>query len=179
MNNIKVFEEEINKISDVNIKNILEEYLIYEVPEYFYVVPASTSGKYHPKQDLGEGGLVRHSKCVVNVGLDLLRCEQFGKNDNYTKDIVIVCGLIHDTFKCGEVNQGKTILEHPLLASEHFSKIAKERIEPITLHIICKCISSHMGIWNGEGVLPLPQTDIEKLVHLADYIASRKYIDMY
>ena len=38
-----------------------------------------------------------------------------------------------------------------------------------------------MGIWNkdreGNEMLPKPQTQIEKLVHLADYIASRKYID--
>ena len=40
------------------------------------------------------------------------------------------------------------------------------------------CIETHMGKWNtskhSEVVLPRPKTAIQYMVHLADYIASRK-----
>ena len=50
------------------------------------------------------------------------------------------------------------------------------------LEHIFKCIRSHMGQWNtnkySNVVLPTPQTGTEKFVHMADYLASRKCIEM-
>lgn len=34
--------------------------VLKQVPSYFYIVQASSSGRYHPTYALGEGGLVRH-----------------------------------------------------------------------------------------------------------------------
>jgi hypothetical protein len=44
------------------------------------------------------------------------------------------------------------------------------------------CISKHMGIWDYDykskkKVLPRPDSRLSKLVHLADYIASRKCLE--
>ncbi|CUX42844.1 hypothetical protein BN3590_01383 [Clostridium sp. C105KSO15] len=43
-------------------------------------------------------------------------------------------------------------------------------------------IESHMGIWNTDKkspvVLPLPKNKYQKMVHLADYLASRKDIEL-
>lgn len=35
------------------------------VPPYFYTVPASSTGKYHPRYTLGSGGLLRHTKAAI------------------------------------------------------------------------------------------------------------------
>ena len=51
------------------IKNPLMQKIVIATldaaPECIQVIPASSSGKYHPKADLGDGGLVRHIKTVT------------------------------------------------------------------------------------------------------------------
>ena len=43
-------------------------------------------------------------------------------------------------------------------------------------------IESHMGEWNTNSysnvVLPLPITKHQKFVHMCDYLASRKFINV-
>ena len=43
-------------------------------------------------------------------------------------------------------------------------------------------ISSHMGQWNkdfdGNEVLPKPQTKYERIVHLCDLLSSKKFLDV-
>ena len=47
---------------------------------------------------------------------------------------------------------------------------------------ICKVIESHMGPWNkseySDIILPLPKTKFERFVHMCDYLASRKFLDI-
>lgn len=183
----KVFENELNYIDNNLLKEFVQECL-EKAPKYFYEVPASSSGKFHPKQDLGKGGLVRHTKAVVQVALDLIRCEQFALSDKYKDDIISAC-ILHDVVKNGFNDCGYTVTKHPLLANELIESVFKEssiKYNNIYLNkkFIQSLIGSHMGIWNkdreGNEVLPLvgEYNPCGLLVHLADYIASRKYIDM-
>ena len=45
---------------------------------------------------------------------------------------------------------------------------------------IARAVASHMGKWTtskySDVVLPRPKTDIQKCVHLCDYLASRKHL---
>ena len=47
---------------------------------------------------------------------------------------------------------------------------------------MASAIISHMGQWNTswreKGILPLPLTPAQKVLHLADYLASRKDINI-
>ena len=70
----EMFIAEIEKIKRADLKEVALE-LVDEIPEYFWVVPASSSGKYHPEISLGDGGLVRHSIMVSRIAEDLVRCE--------------------------------------------------------------------------------------------------------
>ena len=49
-----IFLTEILTIKDLEIRNAAAE-LTNLVPDYFWKVAASSSGKYHPQTDLGEG----------------------------------------------------------------------------------------------------------------------------
>lgn len=60
------FRCELSKIKDENIKKSTE-YILNLLPDYFYTMPASTSGKYHPEFSLGEKGLVRHVKVASRI----------------------------------------------------------------------------------------------------------------
>lgn len=183
----EVFDKELNYITNVELKEFIIECL-EKAPEYFYHVPASSSGKYHPKQDICEGGLVNHTKAVVQVALDLIRCEQFNRSEENKNEIISAC-ILHDIIKNGFEDSGKTLTEHPLLACEFIEKVFIESEKDYSniwssVNLIQCFIKTHMGIWNkdkeGNEVLPLIYESHKcgLLVHLADYIASRKYIDM-
>ena len=58
--------------------------LVNLLPEYFYHIPASSTGKYHPKYALGDGGLLRHTKVVVRIGYELLSNNSIGHS--FTSD---------------------------------------------------------------------------------------------
>jgi len=55
--------------------------------------------------------------------------------------------------------------------------ISKDDIE-----FLCECISSHMGRFNtsdySDVILPIPKTPEQKFVHMCDYLASRKVINV-
>ena len=46
---------------------ILAGEMIKTIPEYWYHVGASSTGKYHPEYSLGEGGLMRHTVALVRI----------------------------------------------------------------------------------------------------------------
>ena len=58
---INYFEKELNYIKNDRIKRSLIT-MINILPDYFYEVPASSTGKYHPSFALNKGGLLRHTK---------------------------------------------------------------------------------------------------------------------
>ena len=46
-NKSEVFKKELENIKDNNVKESTI-YLLNKLPDYFYEMPASTTGKYHP-----------------------------------------------------------------------------------------------------------------------------------
>ena len=75
---IETFCTELEYIKDADIKKFTEE-MIARLPDYFFEVGASSSGRYHPKYALGEGGLVRHTISAVRIALELFRRNIYGK----------------------------------------------------------------------------------------------------
>jgi len=92
--------------------------------------------------------------------------------------------ILHDSVKHGFGVSKFTVVTHPLDAAKLICDTAGESTSDVivdNLDFICSCVSSHMGQWNGDyrtkkEVLPKPETMAEQLVHLADYLASRKYL---
>ena len=71
MNKIDQFEIELGYINDEAIQEDCRT-MIELLPDYFFEVPASSTGKYHPSYSLGEGGLLRHTKKNVMFVLIIL-----------------------------------------------------------------------------------------------------------
>lgn len=172
----KVFEKELMLIKDERLKNnaII---ILNNLPDYFYKIQAASTGKYHPNYALGDGGLVRHTKAAVSFANNL-----FGiyKLDDKTKDLVIISLLIHDGLKKGFSEEKYTRFDHPLLIGELLLKLKDLTLTSDEIKEITDNVSSHMGRWNtsdySDVVLPLPLTLTQKLVHMCDYLASRKQI---
>lgn len=163
---------------------LFTERVLKEVPDYFWNIPASATGKYHPKFSLGHGGLVRHTKATVRIAVELFKVNFIGGMfTQRNKDIIICSLLFHDCMKCGYPKTEYTLTEHPLLASKFLKNHFQNDLDLPTFYTICACVEKHMGQWNfnfktKEEVLELPEREIEKFVHLCDYLASRKCIEI-
>ena len=184
MKKVEKFKTEINYIKDTSIRKDLRK-LISMLPDYFFEVPASSTGKYHPKFSLGDGGLLRHTKVAVRIAYELLNNSTTGiKFSDRDKDLIIMALVLHDGLKSGVVKSKYTKFEHPLLVS----KFIMENKSKISLDIddirkVCSMIESHMGEYTIDPntdieVLPKPRTMEQRFVHMCDYLASRKFLNI-
>ena len=179
---LKMFANEIGDIKDNDLRTLATE-IIANADDYFFTVAASSSGKYHPQFDLGDGGLVRHTRCVAYMAMCM--AESFDMSD-YDKDALIVSALAHDIKKQGNGESSHTVWEHPTLASEYIKAIHKQigsLVPSDVIEKIANAVHRHMGKWGnkpnftrGNTPLPMPETEFEKALQAADYIASRKEI---
>ena len=179
MNKQEIFENEIVLIKNEDIRDSLR-ILIDKIPDYFFTIPASSTGKYHPEYATGDGGLVRHTKAAVRMAHELFGIYKFPER---TKDLIILSLIMHDSVKKGEEESKYTLFDHPLVACEFIRKNASElKINKDDIEFVCECIASHMGRFNTSDysnvILPLPKTPEQKFVHMCDYLASRKIINI-
>ena len=180
---IDMISEAIDTIQADDIKEFAWM-LAEDLPEYIWHVGASSTGKYHPAYSLGEGGLMRHMIATLNILNDLMTLEMF-KFDEREKDLLRVAALFHDGLKCGtqkgfEANKF-TKHEHPMLMGRKvMSYEGKCKLKAEELKVVANAIASHMGQWNtsnrSEVVLPKPRYAYQKIIHMADFLASRKNI---
>jgi hypothetical protein len=179
---LKIFEIELDYIINPNIREFTEKAL-NKLPEYFFSIPASSTGKFHPSYALGDGGLIRHTQAAVRIAVELFRVDLFKYTED-EKDMIISSLILHDGCKSGLNHSKYTVTEHPLVVAK-FIKNDDELIESLDkniLKIITGCIESHMGQWTKDfktkkDVLPRPKTKMQNFVHWCDYLASRKCLE--
>lgn len=181
---VKSLQRELNYIKDSRYRNSASK-LVELIPDYFFHVAASSTGKYHPSFSLGEGGLLRHTKVAVKIAKVLLENPTFG--DKYTsseKDLMIIGLMFHDSIKHGMEESKYTMADHPLQAcnfiknNKNVTEFTDEEIE-----FICGVIASHMGPWNTdyltkEEILPKPKNKYQSFVHMCDYLSSKKFLNV-
>ena len=180
MNKLRYFTKEISYIKNESKKRDLE-YLIKLLPDYFFIIPASSSGKYHPKFANTKNGLVKHTKAAVRIAYDMF--ETYNNFTDDDKDLIIMALIMHDGLKKGLIEEEDTRHDHPLLVS----KLIMENVSNLEMDIddvrkLCMMIESHMGKWNthkkSDVVLPVPTSEIQRFVHRCDYLASRSYMNI-
>ena len=154
---------------------------VENLPDYFFRVAASSTGKYHPSYSLGDGGLVRHTKAAVKIAFDLLSREYYQNHFTQSeRDCVIVALTLHDGWKHGMDGSAYTTADHPVVAADWFEKRA-DGITTEEAALIAKLIRSHMGEWNTaprskKEIMPKPDDELTMFVHMCDYLASRKWL---
>ena len=179
MNKSLKFSKELEYIKSEKIKNACQK-MIELLPDYFFEVPASSTGKYHPEYALGEGGLLRHTKAAVRIAYELLNDPCIG--DKYTqdeKDLMIMALILHDGLKSGLNHEKYTRFDHPILIADYIMDNEEELgLEVEEIEFLCDAVKTHMGSWttdyNGVEVLEKPKTKYQNFVHMCDYLASRK-----
>ena len=184
----ELLKEYFDSVQDESVKKFMEQ-CIETIPEYWFVVPASSTGKHHPNYALGEGGLMRHTIALLRFFNRLMRNNMYGRVfTDREMDLLRVACLMHDTRKSGSdkefaVNK-YTKFNHPILAADTVRSINTEYITDEEKELIANAIESHMGQWNTDTygksnvTLPLPTNKYQKIVHLADYLAAQKGVEV-
>ena len=179
MNREEIFSEELKYFKKKDVRDACLE-MIKLLPDYFFEIPAASTGKYHPDYAQGEGGLLRHTKAAVRIGYELLENPAIGsKYTDREKDLMLMALLLHDGLKCGNPKEQYTRFDHPILMADYvMDNEEKLGLEVEDIELICDCIKTHMGYWttdyNGEEVLEKPKTKYQNFVHMCDFLASRK-----
>ena len=183
MNKVDIFKKELSYIKNSRYKDSAKA-LIELLPDYFFEVPASSTGKYHPSFSLGEGGLLRHTKAAVRIAKEFYDDEALtGAYTNNEKDLMLIGLIMHDGLKSGFKKSEHTKFEHPLLVCDYI-KENKDKTEFTDKEIdfLVHVISSHMGPWNTNSYsdveLPKPKSNHQRFVHMCDYLASRRFLDV-
>lgn len=183
MNKIEYFTKEISYIKKEHYRENIKK-MIELLPDYFFSVPASSTGKYHPSFSLGDGGLVRHTKVAVRIAYELLNDESIGHvfNDD-EKDMIIMSLIMHDGLKSGLKKETYTAFDHPLLVCKYIvDNRDKLTLNESEMKLITNMICSHMGPWNtnnySDVILPKPSNKYQRFVHMCDFLASRKFLNV-
>lgn len=179
----ETFKKELNYIKNAKYKEEAKK-LIELLPDYFFEIPASSTGKYHPNFAQNEGGLVRHTKVAVRMCYELANNNSIGYSfTSDEKDLMIIALIMHDGLKSGLPKEKYTRVDHPILAAN----LIRENKENLKLtngeiEFIAQAIETHMGEWNkdfnGNEVLPLPKNKYQRFVHMCDFLASKKFIEV-
>ncbi len=171
-----IFSEELERIFDTSIREFTK-LCISQSPDYFFIdCPASTSGKYHPIDELCADGTIIHTKKVFTVGYELCR----GLDCEKSRDLILSACIIHDLLKQGRNRSGHTVKNHPDLAAQLVTEVyeATQMIDDRSYQIIRNCVGFHYGPWSiAPWKKPLVEYTQEELcVYMSDYIASKRFI---
>jgi len=191
---VRLIQKEIEKITDENIKNFTYQ-AFAEVDPKFWISPSSSTGKYHPEEDNGEGGLVRHVVKGIAVVEQYLRREMATLREI---DIAKSAFLLHDTCKNGVVWESSfTNYTHGFIAAKWLEKF--DLTDESAKQEIINAVRYHMGQWSyvvspfedrpytkeemmanvNEIIRALHPSKIERAVQDADYWASRQSMSFF
>lgn len=159
--------------------------MIKTIPEYWYHVGASSTGKYHPQYAVGEGGLMRHTVALVQIMNHLFVVSRAFYTPR-ERDLLRIAGVMHDSRKSGSQADYEashyTNFDHPLKAAAIVRGFKDKGWSNDEIEIVANAVESHMGQWNVDSrtgaTLPLPKTKYQTLLHWCDYLASRKDIEI-
>lgn len=165
------------EISDEDIKNITRKVLDQSDIKIF-TKPSSSSGKYHPLENNGKYGLLKHTIKTIIVSKELA---YFYNIKDIEKDAVISACILHDISKFDSIT-GKLLENHGKIAYNHIIKVASE-FNSKKVDMISKCVRYHMYRFTKSYVEKNISTDhpdiIVKIVQLSDFISSRKNIPFF
>lgn len=179
---VAFFQSELENITSEGLRECARDLLTERnaIPDYYWTIGASSSGKYHPKISQGEGGLIRHVKIAMMFLEDILRMSSFAYMTDEMKDYARFALLFHDCVKYGwandEINKNE-YANHARNGARLVNQWWNEYFGDDAPYLLMNAMRSHMGQWSTEKE-DRPFTQIDRAVHLADYMSSRAFVDV-
>lgn len=177
---IKIFKNELILINDSKISDFVKECIRISPDYVFYDCPSSSSGKYHPIDELTGDGTIIHTKRVFTLAYDYSRMLDVEHHRNE----ICAAALLHDLAKQGLEPTGHTIPSHPQvmanLIADLYNAEFKDRLDKDSANIIYWAVNNHYGPWSiKSNKKPLIEYSMEELaVYTADYTASKRFISV-
>lgn len=179
------FQYELNRISNIEIRNLVVYLLDNRIPSDIWMKASSSSQKYHPLNKEGNPeSTLEHTKSVFRIVYTL--CDHPNIKDvvfdALARDLLLASALLHDSIKYGYPEACEhTVFEHPILIKTLIDDTIANNPQWFQYFTeIADIISAHHGPWNTSKYhdysLPLITSDKQWYLHLADYLASRVYI---
>lgn len=183
MSNKQYLKEVTLTFENDDLKELCKE-VLKTIPDYFYNVAASSTGKYHPSYALGDGGLVRHTTALCKIMNSIFEVTPYF--DSRERDLLRIAGIMHDSRKSGDqdayARNKYTNFDHPIQAAEVIRSFKGKNWNDDEIEIIAVAIESHMGQWNTDRrssvILPTPENKYQYMLHVCDYLASRKFLEV-
>jgi len=175
---VAAFAEELNKIFDKKIREFAKLCVI-QSPDYFYLdCPSSSSGKYHPLDELGADGVLIHTKKVFTMAYELVR----GLACEGSRDIVLAAAIIHDLRKQGIEKSGHSSSQHPAFAADLVDEVqqATELLTSDQHTTLRNCVGYHYGPWSKDPWnKPMSEYTPEELtLYISDYTVSKRFVQI-
>lgn len=177
--------------------------ILYSVDEKFWTSPCSGSGMFHPAEDQGEAGLVRHLVKATHVFEYEAERQRF---EDYEFDAGMAATILHDTKKNGEIWGTETDFTHGIIGYDFIKKFYFS--DKTIKKMVMNAVRYHMAPWNTtipnakrflgiknkktdifsyeelvkeleERTRGLFPSRVEKAVQDADYWASREQMSFY
>lgn len=191
---VAVFEPMFEKFEIGYILEFFKE-IVQFIPDAIFYKPASSSGKYHNRQQVGDYGQLIHIYMfsdILNMLLDL----EYNKkkfDSSITRDLMRCVPALHDMNKYGRYGmRTHTTNEHPIMAAKRIAEINQQKnfehpLSEYYIQRLCEMCERHSGQWNkwrdrdfdGEvrtGTMETPQNDADILIHECDMLASRSWL---
>lgn len=130
---------------------------------------------------------MRHQIAVVRFLNFFFELEQYNsKLTSREMDLMRLAGLMHDGRKSGsqeDYEKSKyTKFDHPIQMAEIIRSYDGQYLNHEEIEMVAEAISKHMGAWNTDKkstfALPKPNDKFSRMLHTADYLASRKCLTM-
>jgi hypothetical protein len=190
-----IFAKELNFITDPKVREFVIAIFQGICPDYFWAIPASSTGDHHPGIGRGEGGLVRHTKLTTRFARAFM--QMWPTAPETAHDEVIAACLLHDMMKRGKtVNEQDTFKDRQEANTKHGVYCAWRIREYLRTHEdiadllpedragrIITAVRDHLGKWTANYTSTqedvVERTQVGHVVcittHLADYTASRTF----
>lgn len=191
---IAVFEPMFKKFENGYILEFFKE-IVQFIPNAIFYKPASSSGKYHNKQQIGDYGQLIHIYMFFDILNMLLDLEYNHKkfDSSIQRDLMRCVPALHDMNKYGRYGMRKhTTSEHPIMSAKRISEINQQKnfkhsLPEYQIQRLYEMCERHSGQWNewtvreydGEvrkGIMEKPQNDADMLIHECDMLASRSWL---
>jgi len=163
-----VFEKELSKFYRDDYRALTIK-MLNHVPKTFWTAASSRTGKNHPYDEYALAGKVLHTKRAFFFLLQIMDSAAGGAFGNdftpVNADQCMMAMLVHDTM-VGSRAHGPAVLPYFMQRTSIFTDEERELMKfPL------KISQTHMGRWGGNYS---PRTFLQWIVHLADFLASRK-----
>jgi len=172
------FKNELKLIGSKSVKDFVKE-CIKQTPDYvFENCPSSSSGKYHPIEELGADGTILHTRKVAIIAYEYSRALACDNN----KDVIVAAAVLHDLAKQGLQSNGHTVKDHPQIMAEFMKNIYLNKftdtLSQKDFDIMYNSVFNHYGPWTDKRyVKNMSDYSLEELcVYLADYISSKRFV---